>query len=204
MTYKTLSFLLLSTFFISCGENTTTSPIKDVTAIKLSESNISIYATQNVLSLSSSVLYTDGTSTDVTKDTAWNSSDTNIFLATNGSILASANGGDASLNIDYASKLHDSSPVHVKALQSINYSDINVSDSTQAQTIYVTGNFENNETNVTMQTNILWSTDTNATISEANASQITVTVGTNVTSFVLTGSLFTNTTNEVDFNKTFQ
>lgn len=203
MTFKNLSFLLMSTFFISCGDNTSTSPIADVDAIKLSDSNISIYSTQNVLSLTSSAFYTDGTSSDVTQDTAWSSSDTDVFLATNGSILASTNGGDAKLNIDYASTFSDSATVHVKALKSINYSDINISDSSNAQTIYVTGNFENNETNVTMQTNILWSTDTNATISDSNASQITLTVDANVTSFVLTGTLFSGTTNAVDFNKTF-
>ena len=201
---QNISFLLLSSFLISCGDNTTTSPIVDVASIRLDETNISIYATQNVKELSSTVTYTDNTTADVTKDTAWSGSDANVILVANGAVIASGNGGDANLTIDYASTFDDTTTVHVKKLESINYSDINLSDSSNAQTIYVTGNFENNDTNVTMEANILWYVESNATISEANASQITLTLDANITSFILTGTLFINTDTAVDFNKTFQ
>ena len=86
---------------------------------------------------------------------------------------------------------------------SINYTDLNLSITDVEQIIYVSGNFENNETNITMKGNIIWSIDSNATISEANTTAIKLTVDVNATSVALTGTLFLNTENNTSFLHTF-
>ena len=201
---KKFSLLSLATIFVACGDNTTTSPLTDIDSISINETNISIYATQLAKDLNATVLYEDNTSANGGADMAWSSSDTDILNVANSLIVAAKNGGDANFTIDYASTFSDTREVHIKELLSINYSsDFNISDIGTPQTIYVSGNFENNETNITMYNNILWSVDSNATITELNASQITLTVDYNVSSITLSATLFNTTENAQDFNKTF-
>ncbi|SFV55878.1 hypothetical protein MNB_SM-4-258 [hydrothermal vent metagenome] len=200
---KNLSFICLSTFIISCGDNTTLSPLKDVTSINLDDTNISIYATQAAKTLTATVTYNDGTTADASIDFSWESLDSSIFNASTASIVATSNGGDANLSIDYQSTFNDYTSVHVKKLLTINYSDLNISDIGNPQIIYVSGNYENNESNISMENNILWTVDSNATLTDVNASQMTITVDYNVTSILLKASLFYNTSYVEDFNKTF-
>ncbi len=199
---KTLTSLALLTLLISCGENTTTSPLKDITAISLDETNVSIYATGEA-SLHSTVHYDDGSTADGSADMAWGSDDSSIIATRSALVYATANGGDANVTIDYASKYSDSAPVHVIKLLSINFSDLNISDVGNPQIISFSGNFENNETNVTMQRNITWSVDENATISEVNTTALTLTVDDNVTSIKLTATLFKNAENAQSFEKVY-
>ena len=203
---KYLPTLLLSTFsllFISCGENTSSSPLNEITSISLVEKNISLYATDRDVNLSAKVFYNNSTSAVATGDMAWSSSDNNIFTTTTGKISAEKNGGDAEVIIDYQDTFSDKSSVHVKKLLTINYTDLNISDIGNPQTIKVSGNFENNETDVKMKGNILWSVNSYATISESNASQITLTVDYKVSSITLSATLFSDTDNAVIFDKTF-
>ena len=199
-----LSSLLLPFLLISCGDNTTTSPIPDISSIDINDSNISLYSTDAAHKYKAIVNYTDGTAADGTLDITWSSEDNRTLLFTGtGSVTPLHNGGDTTLKIEYASKFFDTTPVHIKKLESLNYSDINISEVGIVQILSVTGNFENNESNISLANNILWSGDENITISEQNASSVSFTIDQNVSSIFLKASLFVNTTNQVDFNKTF-
>jgi len=203
---QTFFTLLATTFFVACGDNTTTSPITDVASISINDRNLSLYSTDISISTASTVTYLDGSTTNATADMEWISSDDSTLLTSSGAMYPRKNGGDVNVTIDYQSKFNDSVPVQIKELLSINYSDLNISDVGNPQILYTTGNFKNgdtNETNVTMNGNIYWITDENATISEINATQMTITIDYNTTSILLTTSLFINTENQQDFNKTF-
>jgi hypothetical protein len=207
MKLTTLPLLALTTFFISCGDNTTTSPIAEVESIKINESNISLYATDVDIPLTANIYYTDNTNSSITPKVSWISSDiyqlsTSVNSST-ANITSQTNGGDVNLKIIYRSSFEDTQSVHIKELISLNYSDINISDIGTPQTLYVTGNFENNESNVSLLGNLSWSMDSNATVTESNASQITFTIDSAVTSLFVEGKLFADTDREVDFNNTF-
>ena len=204
---KYLSKLLLSTFslfFISCGDNTTTSLLKEVTNITLNENNISIYATDKDINLTATVFYDDGTSSIASGNMAWSTSDTTILSNSTATISASKNSGDAEVIIEYQEIFHDSKSVHIKTLESINYSDINLSITDEEQTVYISGNFENNETNKVMQSNLTWSVNENATLGEVNATAIKLTVNPEATSVILTATLFIYTDNNITFEHTFK
>ena len=192
---QTLLILLSTTFFISCGENTTSSPIADIAAITLDDTNISIHSTDLRKALTATVTYTDGTTANATADLTWSSSDSSTLLTAVGAVLAAKNGGDANLTIEYANTFDDMQNVHVKELISIEYSDVNVSDVGTAQTIYIGGTFENKEKNVSLQTNIRYISDANSTITDVNATQFTLTVDYNTSSILIRAVLFENTAN---------
>ncbi len=199
-----ISSLLFPLLLISCGDNTTTSPIPDISSIDINDSNISLYSTDAAHNYKAIVNYTNGTMADGTLDITWSSDDNGTLLFTGiGSVTPLHNGGNTTLQIEYDSKFFNTTPVYIKKLQSLNYSDINISKVGVVQTLNVTGNFENNESNISLTNNILWSGDENITISEQNASSVIFTIDQNVTSIFLKASLFINTTNQVDFNKTF-
>lgn len=187
----TSSFLILiATFFISCGENTKTPIITDVSKIEIDDTNATMYSTDSAKSLSSTVTYNDNTTANATQGVTWLSSDSNILMMSQNSALASANGGDVNISIEYE-QFNDTIGFKVYKLESVNYSDIDISDTSNSQTIYVSGNFDNNETNVSMSQNIVWISDSNSTISESNSSEITLTL--HDTQSLLTGTLFDNT-----------
>jgi len=200
--YKNLPSLFLLSFLISCGDNTTTSPIKDITNIAINESNISLYATGSKV-LTSTVYYNDGSSENGSADMAWDNNGSSVISTTTALVYATKNGGDANVTIDYASTFGDIKPVYVKKLISINYSDLNISDVGNPQVIHFSGNFENNETNITMQRNLTWSVDSNATLNEVNTSQLTLTVDYSVTSIKLTATLFEYSENNSSFEHIF-
>jgi hypothetical protein len=192
-----LSTLFASLLFVSCGENTT-APIHDVSSLKINDTNISIYSTDTNSILSATIFYDDNSSAQATTELAWSSSNNNIVYAYTNTITPTANGGDVNISAQYDGKFADSVSAHVKQLLSLSYTDINTSDTSNAQTISVYGNFENNETNVSMQNNITWYCDANMTISESNSTQVTFTIQSLPTT--LTARLFGNTINQVDFN----
>ena len=197
--YKNLPSLFLLSFLISCGDNTTTSPIKDITSIAINESNISVYAT-GTTPLSSTVHYTDGSTANGSADMAWSTSDSSILDTTTALVFARKNGGDAQVIVDYDSTFSDAKDVHIIALTSVECSDINLSDYENQQVVYFTGSFENNVTDLNMTRNLTWSVDANATLNEVNTTQLTLTVEENATSLTLDATLFANTEN----NETFE
>jgi hypothetical protein len=207
MKLSTLPLALLTSFLISCGDNTTSSPLTEIQSIAINEDNISIYSTDIEVPLTADVIYTDSTTAPITTNVSWNSSDTTQLytsLGVDATLLTPLiNGSDLNLSIEYKTTFKDIKPLHIKELLSLNYSELNVSDIGTPQTIYITGNFENNESNVTLLGNLFWTVDANATITETNSSEITLTVDYNTTSILLKGRLFPDTDNEVDFNKTF-
>lgn len=201
-----LSSLLFALFLISCGDNTRTSPLADISSINLNDSNISLYSTDADKSYTATVNYTDGTTVDGTKDITWSATDTDMLFASAGLLTPLQNGGSTTLKIEYGSKFSDTSALHIKKLESLTYideTDINISNVGAIQTLTIKGNFENNESNVSLANNITWSGDENITINEQNASSVTFTIDKNVTSMFIKASLFVNTANQVDFNKTF-
>jgi hypothetical protein len=202
-----LSLILLSPLFISCGDNTVSSPIVDIQSISINESNISLYSTDISIPLTAHVTYLDATQRDISSKVSWNSSDIyklSTTLSTDAGLMsATTNGADVNITIDYKETFTDTQSVHIKELLSLNYSDINISDIGTPQTIYITGNFENNESNVSLLGNLFWTVDSNATITESNASQITLTIDQTTSSILLSGQLFPDTESEVDFNNTF-
>jgi len=201
---QTLLLLLSTTFFISCGDNTTSSPIADVVSISLDDTNISIHSTDLQKALTATVTYTDGTTANATADLTWSSPESSTLLTAVGAVLAAKNGGDANLTIEYANTFNDTQNVHIKKLISIEHSDINISDVGTAQTVYLGGTFENNETNVSLQTNIRYISDANSTITDVNATQFTITVDYITSSILIQAVLFENTDNQQDdINITF-
>ena len=201
------SLALLTTFFISCGDNTESSPLVEITSININQSNISLYSTDINIPLTAHATYTDATLRDVSSKVSWTSSDIYKLVTTLSKdailITPTINGSDLNITIDYKETFTDTQNIHIKELISLNYSDINISDVGTPQTIYITGNFENNETNVSLLGNLFWTVDTNATITETNSSQITLTIDQNTSSVLLSGRLFPDTESEVDFNNTF-
>ena len=200
---QTLLILLSTTFFISCGDNTTSSPIADVASISLDDTNISIHSTDLQKALTATATYTDGTTANATADLTWSSSDSSTLSTAVGAVLAAKNGGDANLTIEYANTFNDTQNVHIKKLISIEYSDVNISDIGTAQTIYLSGTFENNETNVSIEANTRYYSDENSTITDVNATQFTLTVDYNTSSILIRAVLFEATENEQEFNTTF-
>jgi len=202
MTLLQTSLLSLSAaLFLGCGgENTNSSIVADVTGISINERDISLYSTDLTKKLNATTHYENNTSADATEAVIWSSSNTDDLSISLSKVTAIANGGDSNVTISYL-QFSDFQTVHIKELVSINYSELNVSDTSNSQTIYVSGNFENNESNVTMFTNITWTSDENITISESNSTQVTLTL-TNRPA-MLFGTLFSGTLNQVDFNKTW-
>jgi hypothetical protein len=198
-------FILLSTiFFASCGDDTTlTSPLTEIKSLSLDDSNISIRSTDSQKALTFTVVYQDGTTVTSSSGVTWRTSDEYVFVPYIGSIIATNNGGDANLTINDTDKFQDTSPVHVKKLISIEYSDINISDIGVAQTVYMSGTFEDNETNVTLESNIAYYSDENSTITDINETQFTITIDNETPSIQIKAILFENTDNSQEFNTTF-
>ncbi len=200
---QTLLILLSTTFFASCGDTTLTSPLTEIESLSLDDSNISIRSTDSQKVLTFTVLYKDGTTATSSSGVTWKTSDEYVFVPYIGSIIATNNGGDANLTISDSSIFQDTSPVHVKKLISIEYSDINISDIGVAQTVYMSGTFEDNETNVTLESNIAYYSDENSTITDVNETQFTITIDNETPSIQIQAILFENTDNSQEFNTTF-
>jgi len=194
--------LLLSTlsFFSACGENSNTTLVSDIDSISIDEKSLSMYATQSI-DINASVTYEDGSSATVSDNILWQSSDDTIAIAYGNTLYARNNGGDVNVTASY-SQFSDTTDVHIIALESIDFSDINTSDFSNEQTINILGNFENNESNVTLASNITWVSDENMTIVESSTSEANVTLLS--TPSTLHAVLFYGTDYAVDFNRTYE
>ncbi|MBU0720979.1 hypothetical protein KJ877_06515 [bacterium] len=186
-----LIFTALS--FISCGENTQTPVVKHVTSITINETNASLYSTSAELALSATAQYNDNTTADITDIVSW-SSDDNITAIVDKKVTPSANGGDSTVSIAY-NNYSDSVPIRVHTLTEISFSDANT---TGEQPITISGTFDNNESNVSLQANITWSTDANSTYLSWDVDNNTISI--NIISFptTISGTVFGE-----DFNKTY-
>jgi len=158
--------ILIALFFISCGEVTKTSQLIDISSIAIDNKNISIYSTDANISDSATVTYNDNSTAIVTDDVSWSDSNNTIFSVTQGKIsISTNNGGDANLSINYK-KFNDSTLVHVNKLTSFNlvYPDVN-SSGTGSYTFSAKGNFDNNQTDRLIKSNIFWTANNGAVIS---------------------------------------
>ncbi len=162
MKLLTNSFIiLLSTFLISCGENTTTPIITDMNSFKIDNSDMNIYST-DATNVSATVSYLDGTSADATLDVTWRS-DIDVVVYNNKTIWGGVdNGGESHLTISH-SDFNDSIMVNVYSLTSFQISSDNIT-TTGEHILEASGSFENNETNRTIVKNIVWSADNSAVI----------------------------------------
>ena len=172
--------ILLSTFFISCGDNTTTPIISDIKSIKIDNSDMNIYSTDTT-EISATVKYIDGTSADATLDVTWNS-DIDVIVYSNRKIWGGfENGGESNLTMSYAD-FNETILVNVYALTSFHISSDDIT-TTGEHILEAKGSFENNETNRTIIKNIVWSADNSAVIT-INDDIVTIDIGsgdTNVT-----------------------
>ena len=171
---KTL-LTLTSLLFISCGENTETNAVADIKSVEINSTDINIYSTDSAISFSANAKFDDGSNRSITDLVDWSSSTNVVDISSDGTLRNLDNGGESNISIDYE-HFTDKINVKVAKLTSINYSDINISDTSNAQTIYFSGNFDNNDTNVSMKSNLVWLTDSNATISDVNSSSVTLTL----------------------------
>lgn len=158
--------LSLATFFISCGETTKKSPIIDIKAIVIDNKNISLYPTDSNLSNTATIKYQNNSIASGTDEMTWSSSNNNVLNASQGKISILTNrGGDVNLSIKYK-QFSDYTPIHVYKLTSFNllYPDVN-SSGTGTYTFSAKGSFDNNVTDKSIKTNIIWVANNGATIS---------------------------------------
>ncbi|MBU1658603.1 hypothetical protein KKG72_06065 [bacterium] len=182
--FKTSFLLLTAFFFIACGDNTETPITADVSSISIDQTNPTIRSTDAFINLTASAQYTDGTSADATTKVNWTNSNYNVVSMLGGAVEAVANGGESNVSISYAD-FQDTQALTVHKLTSffISSADINT---TGVFPLEAKGNFDNNETNITLVKNIVWTANNGATISIAdNIASITIYVGdTNITATV--------------------
>ncbi len=193
-------FFLLSTLvlFVSCGENTKNPVTPDIASVKIVDtSNTSgfIYATDPASKLNATVTYTDGTSSDASDFVTWNNTDFSLLTMYRGEYAAIANGGKATISIEYAD-FRDSFDVKVYALKAGTLSIVSSSDinATGTYIIEAKGDFTDLDTNTTVDTNrtivknIIWSATNDAvvTIVDDTKTELTIinTGETNVTATV--------------------
>lgn len=177
MKLLTNAFLTFGTlFFAACGENTTNTVAPDVNAVEINSSDIIMYSTDGNLSVRAFATYTDSAREDVTNFVDWASSNSSVASSSVGVISANANGGETNVIVNY-SNFSDQMNVKVIKLTSINYSVIDTNYTSVAQDINVSGNFENNDANITMNDNITWLSDGNSTIQESDSSRISIIIG---------------------------
>lgn len=182
--------LLTLPFFLSgCGENTT-SPIQpDVKSIQLDKNVTEVYSTNSTIQLTATVTYEDGTTANATNGITWyyqNINDYSIVNMLGGVVEAAANGGDVNISIGYQNDLFtDWQSLHVNKLTAIRYypaTDIN--ETGKEYNITIRGDFDNNETNKSLQSHISWLCDNKCNIVNFDSNQSILTL--NITDFNLT------------------
>ncbi|OIP53397.1 MAG: hypothetical protein AUK54_09250 [Helicobacteraceae bacterium CG2_30_36_10] len=177
---------LTATFFISCGENSDAQIITDVESLKINESNVSMYSTDNNINLSATVYYKDGSNADATAFVSWRSSDTAIANVSNGSVaVGSRNGGDTNITVSYENIT--SLPTHLNIITLNDYTISMIDADANATGTYqllATATFEDNKTKV-IEKNIVWDVNNSAIVSGVGSLttvQIVSTGDTNITS----------------------
>jgi len=133
--------------FISCGDTTDT-PITDITAIKINESNTTIYSTDAPTNPSARVYYADGSTADVTNEVKWSSSNEAVASVLKGSVQSgSNNGGDVNISISYKNITALPSLVRVTQLIDYNISILNAdANTTGTYNLLAIGVFDDNTT----------------------------------------------------------
>ena len=188
MHYIKQIFLSLSTCIIAgCGGSNTTTPLaSDITSIHIDTTTKSFYPTDAKISLHATANYTDGTTKDVSTYVIWSESNSSLVNMVANTLAVKSNGGESNLSIQYAD-FQDTTPIHIHKLtvfHTIYPDDVN----TTGEYIFkAEGDFDNNETNRTLITNIHWYATNDATIDvdEDGIAHITLIAGeTNVTTTV--------------------
>lgn len=192
----TILITALALILSACGESTT-SPLKDVTSIKINEVNQSMYSTDAPLSLSATLTYDDGSTDDATKFVNWSSSTDKLSVSNLGVVsVGSYNGGDSNISISYKTLTAQAVQIHLIKMTDFNISMLNAeNNATGTYFLLATGTYEDGN-NTTIVKNISWDLNNSATVSgEGNQTKITVVAGdTNVTANVFTS--------DNDYNKT--
>ena len=198
---KLIQNTLLSTFafiFISCGDNTT-APLKDITSLKINESNLTVYSTDadsDESKLTANVYFNDGTNDDATNDLVWNSSNTTIATIRQGEIIVgTANGGDINITVSHKDLYSEPILFHIHKLLDYNIVLIDAeSNSTGTYELLASGTFEDNTTH-TIVKNITWESNNSSIITieeEKSEIEITTTGDTNITSKLFYDENMTN------------
>ena len=161
---KTNSLLiLLSTFFLSCGENTTVPIIPDIKSLEILNSDMQIHSTDGPTNVYATVTYTDNSSADVTNDIKW-VTDLDILHYEYKTIWGgTSNGGMTTLTASH-SDLNNSINVEVISLTSFKISSTDI-NTTGEHILTAVGYFDNNATDSkVIVKNIVWSADNGAVI----------------------------------------
>ena len=183
----TSAFLvIMASLFISCGENTTTTIIKDVESIQIDSGDMQIYSTDEPINVYASVTYTDGSTVDATLNLKWSNSEYQVLNYDAGTIWGGiSNGGEVTLGVTHYN-FEDSVAIKVNELKSfyITTDDINA---TGDYILQAYGSFDDNSSEDRLIVkNITWSADNDAEITyEDDVYTITMQEGdTNVTATV--------------------
>ena len=199
----TKSILIITTlFFLGCGDNTDAPLTHLVTSIEINQSNANIRSTDTVTRLGAVVNFDDNTSADITDNVYWISSDYNVTSLLGGEIWGGkGNGGDANITIEYE-YFNNTIPVHVIALD-INSTFISSPDinTTGIHPLEAKGNFENGDTNITIVTNIFWTTTNDAILTTQDYITTVEMVNTGETN--VTATIFYDSVNERNITKTY-
>ncbi|WP_304544763.1 hypothetical protein [Sulfurimonas microaerophilic] len=178
---KTLySSLLLSLLFLGCKETTTAPVITDIDSISIDTGISQIYSANQAVTLSATVLHTDGSSGDATDTVTWSSSDSSIIVASGNSISGGyKNGGDVNITISYRD-FEDTLTVNSVKLVDFNISEKNGADvnTTGSYDFQANATYEDNTTGI-VYNNIVWDMNNSATYETANGvTKITLIAGT--------------------------
>jgi len=154
---KLLSLALVALSFSACQEATTNATLVDIQSIAISEKSIALYPTDKSFQASATVTYKDNTTVDATQKVDWLSSNLSLFGVSSGELKPSLlNGGDGNVTIAYK-KYGDAVALHMHKLTAfhLEYPDIN-SSGTGSYIFKAYGDFDNNETNRSIASNIVW------------------------------------------------
>ena len=154
---------LLALLLISCGDNTETPIISEVTSIEIDKSSVSIHSTDSDVTLNAMVNYSDGSSADASNGVTWGNTDYSVLNMLEGKVSAYLNGGEANVTIGYGD-FSDSIKVEIIELTDVMISSDPIT-TTGLHTIEAKGNFKNGDTNITLVNNVKWYGDNDAVLS---------------------------------------
>ncbi len=194
--------ILLSTIafmFLSCGDNTN-SPLKDITALKINETNLTVYSTDadsDENRLTANVYFNDGTDDDATDELVWNSSNSAIATISQGKVkVGTENGGDINITVSHKNLISEPILFHVQKLIDYNISILNSeANTTGTYQLQANGFFEDNTTQLIIN-NLTWESNNSSIITkeeEKSEIEITTTGDTNLTSTLFYDANLTET-----------
>ncbi len=178
----TLLSLSLAAFMLGCGTESDEPPlVPEIVSISIDDTNTTslIHSLDETIQLTTTVLYSDGTSNSATYQLDWESNDTSVIAVENGLVTAVANHGTAAISASYRDKLFTTVDKNVTIIPlvdinitstsadlNITYSDGNASVDINTSGSYIlqaNGTFEDNETVLAISRSVLW-TSSNATV----------------------------------------